>query len=63
MVKVFNKEEGLSIYDDKVDCEEESGDGKGRTEGCYIDNQVHLVVLCCNLARAKTLQHFMTHPQ
>ena len=63
MVKVVDEEQRLSICDDKVDCEEEPGDCKGGTEGCYIDNWVLHVIPCCNLARSDGLQHIMTHPQ
>ena len=51
MVEIVNEEQRLSISDDDVDGEEEPGDGKGRTEGCYIDNRVLHVIPCHNLAR------------
>jgi len=35
MVKVVDEEQWLSISDDDVNGEEEPGDCKGRTEGCY----------------------------
>ena len=63
MVKVVDEEQWLSISDDDVDGEEEPGDCKGGTEGCYIDNRVLHVIPCRNLARPHGLQHIMTHPQ